>query len=88
MRNRYLILGIYLMAALLFSSSVFAQTIYYSPSSGGGRTKEAMAAAAADLRPPTYDKQDLCGVWNGGKHRRVFSRTPPPFTAKGKKVFE
>ena len=88
MRNRYIIWGIYLMAALLFSSSLFAQTIYYSPSSGGGRTKEALAAAAADPRPATYDKHDLSGIWYGGKNPRVFSRTPPPFTPEGKKRFD
>src|SRR5437899_12543934 len=87
MRNRYLILGIYLMAALVFSSSAFAQ-LYYSPSSGGGRTKAADAAAKADPRPATYDKHDLSGIWYGGKNPRVFSRTPPPFTPEGKKLFD
>src|SRR6476620_7200728 len=87
MRNRYLILGISLIGTLLFSSSAFAQ-VYYSQSSGGGRTKEALDAAKADPRPATYDKHDLSGIWYGGGNRRVFSPTPPPFTPEGKKRFD
>src|SRR5262245_53567634 len=85
MRDRYIRFVFFLIAVSLFSSSAFAQ-IYLAPSSNGGRTKDALAAAAAAPRPATYDKHDFNGVWYG-MNPRVYARQAPPMTPRGQQMF-
>jgi hypothetical protein len=85
MRDRYTKFFIFFFAALTLPSSAFAQ-IYLAPSSNGGRTKDALAAAAAASKPGTYDKHDFNGIWYG-MNPRVYAQKAPPMTAKGQQMF-
>src|SRR4051812_9668723 len=87
MRDRYVKFIVFLIALVVVPASAFAQ-VYLAPSSNGGRTKDALAAAAAAPKPATFDKHDFNGVWYG-MNPRVFSnaRTIPPMTPKGQQMF-
>src|SRR5262245_12353597 len=85
MRDQSIKTIIFLFAAFVLPSSVFAQ-VYLAPSSSGGRTKDALAAAAAAPKPTAYDKHDFNGVWYG-MNPRVYARQAPPMTPRGQQMF-
>src|SRR5262245_40944555 len=85
MRVRYINFIALIIAILVLPASSLLLS-YLAPSSTGGRTKDAPAAAAAAPKPATYDKHDFNGVWYG-MNPRVYARQAPPMTPRGQQMF-
>jgi hypothetical protein len=85
MRIRITSLAIFLVIVLEFSSPCFSQVIY-GPASGGKRSPEDLAAAAAAPKP-SYAPHDLSGIWWGNGAGRQLG-TPPPMTPWGQERYD